>query len=969
MAGARKYRFALGVVGVVGSAVFVYLAVRRLDFAATKQVWRDATPLPWVAFGVLSYVAGHLVRGLRLRTLIRKEATLPWLTATNVVVIGYASNNVFPARLGELVRAGVLVERTGMPMGEALTITFIERLLDGLAILLLLLGSIFFITPTPSIMDLARVGSLVFGGALATVLVGVLAPNALLGLASTLSAPLGAKRRDAVLRITTHVINGGSCLRNVRTATVVSLLSVLVWILEAGLFACILPAFAMPIRFSVGSLAMSVTNLGILVPSTPGYVGPFHFFCSRALESQGTASATALGYAVLVHIAFYVPITLWGAIAMLRYGVEVGATAAAARSARSAPTEQDVEGVPVHFIAHVEPARPISDVSELSIALAETLLPPCPTETLRDVARFMDGQVGALPPRLRTMFHLGMTFFRAMVRLRYVSSFCALPLARRRAIVEAWAFGRFALLRQLFRPVRSVVLLAYYERADVAQTLGPSLKVVEEQRAPPDPIDVLVIGSGAGGAVTAHELASAGRGVVVLEEGSKHEVGDYGQGSVVAMEQLYRRRGMTPIIGRVPIGYVEGACLGGSTEINSGFWHRTPREVLLRYKSQFDLADASPDELAPHFEWAEKQLHVGLHGAPWPKSTAVFSRGIEAMGWAAQEVPRAAQGCVNTNQCAAGCPKGAKQGMSREILPRAKERGARILTRCRARLLLTRARRVTGVLAELEREPGKREMVRFDAEHVFVCAGPTETPALLRRSGIKYHVGDTLRIHPMLKVVARFPERIDAQESVLPLLQVKEFWPEMSMGGGFFTPGHLAMMLSDNWLETREQMKGYRNMAAYYVAVRGTGNGSVRPSLLGDTGTHLRYDVSEEDLIHLSKGLARLATLLLAAGATEVYPTVQGVPIIRTELEAIRWLDERLPRAGLSLTTVHAFSSCPIGERIDRCAANSFGKVHRCDNLYVGDASMVPDSPGVNPQGTVMALARRNALHFSEARS
>jgi choline dehydrogenase-like flavoprotein len=129
----------------------------------------------------------------------------------------------------------------------------------------------------------------------------------------------------------------------------------------------------------------------------------------------------------------------------------------------------------------------------------------------------------------------------------------------------------------------------------------------------------------------------------------------------------------------------------------------------------------------------------------------------------------------------------------------------------------------------------------------------------------------------------------------------------------------------------------------------------------------LRYELSDEDGINLSKGLARLATLLLAAGAERVHPTVQGLSTIRSEVEAIRWLDERLPLSALSLTTVHAFSSCPIGERRDRCAADSFGKVHGYRNLYVNDASMLPDSPGVNPQGSVMALARRNAIHFKES--
>ena len=479
-----------------------------------------------------------------------------------------------------------------------------------------------------------------------------------------------------------------------------------------------------------------------------------------------------------------------------------------------------------------------------------------------------------------------------------------------------------------------------------------------------DRAQVVVIGSGAGGAVTALELALAGLDVVVLEEGKRHELDAYGKSSAESMRELYRRRGMTPIQGRVPLGYVEGACFGGSTEVNVGFWHRTPREVLGRWKAQFDLAEASPEALEPHFEWAEQITGVALHGAAWPKSTEVFARGAKAMGWTAQEVPRMARACQETNRCAAGCPKGAKQGMSRAIWPQAEQAGARVLTGCRALQLVFEGRHVTGVLAEVALEDGARELVCVDADYVFVCAGPSETPALLRRSGVKFHVGESLRVHPMLKVAARFPETLDAHQSVLPLLQVKEISPETTLGGAFFTPGHLAMLLSDNWRENARQMERQRNMAAYYVAVRGTGRGSVRPSVFGDGATLLHYDVSDANLRSLSQGLARLASLLLAAGAEEVFPTVHGLTSIRTEAEATRWLDESLPARSASLTTVHAFSSCPIGERSDRCAADSFGKLLRRENLYVNDASMLPDSPGVNPQGSVMAVARRNVLHF-----
>ena len=482
-------------------------------------------------------------------------------------------------------------------------------------------------------------------------------------------------------------------------------------------------------------------------------------------------------------------------------------------------------------------------------------------------------------------------------------------------------------------------------------------------------VQVLIVGSGAGGATTAQVLAAAGYDVLVVEDGAKNPITAYGQDAPDAMRLLYRRRGMTPISGRVPMGFVEGRCLGGSTEINSGFWHRLRPDVALGWRARYDLADCDADDLNEHFQWAEERLGVGPFAGKWPASTKVFARGIERMGWSYQEVPRTAPGCQQNNTCAYGCPTQAKQGMTQSLIPAAEAAGARFLTDCRVKLLLTKRRRVTGVLAEFRGADGNRGLARIEAEHVFACAGPTQSPVLLRSSGIKYHVGDTLRLHPMLKVVAKFPERLDAHRSVMPLLQVREFWPEISMGGSFLTPGHLAMSLNENGPELEEQMDYFRQMASFYVGIKGSGRGSVRPSRFGRGSASIRYQLSREDLRHLSVGLARLAMVLLAAGAETVFPGVHGLPQISTRVEAARWLDELLPASSVALTTVHAFSSCPIGERLDRTAADSFGKIHRYDNLYINDASMLPSSPGVNPQGTVMALARRNAQHFAAAQS
>lgn len=474
---------------------------------------------------------------------------------------------------------------------------------------------------------------------------------------------------------------------------------------------------------------------------------------------------------------------------------------------------------------------------------------------------------------------------------------------------------------------------------------------------------VIVIGSGAGGAVTALALAERGFEVLVLEEGPRVGLEAYGGDPASAMARLYRRRGMTPLLGRVPIAFVEGALVGGSTEVNSGFWSRTPPETVLRWRAHFQLAEASSENLVPHFEWAERLLGVADHAAPWPINTTLFSRGAKAMGWTAQEIPRAAPDCAHSNTCASGCARGAKQGVSRTLLPNAETAGARILSGHRALLILRKGRRAIGVLCERRHPDGTAEIVRIEADHVFVCGGPTQTPTLLRKSGIKLHVGDSFQIHPMLKVVARFPQVVDAHRSVLPLVQVREFAPDMALGGAFFTPGHLALVLGENG--GLQHIDELRHLAMYYVAVRGTGDGWVRPSRFGDH-TSLRYRLSQEDIRGLGVGLARLSMLLFAAGATELLPSVSGVPPLHRAAEVAPWLAQPPAAHSLNLTTVHAFSSCPIGERRDRCAADSFGKLFATDNVYVNDASMLPDSPGVNPQASIMALARRNALAFAE---
>ena len=473
-------------------------------------------------------------------------------------------------------------------------------------------------------------------------------------------------------------------------------------------------------------------------------------------------------------------------------------------------------------------------------------------------------------------------------------------------------------------------------------------------------VEILILGSGAGGAVTATALAEAGHEVLILEEGPNADTARIASNSTDAISLLYRNGGMTPILGRQSIAFVEGRCVGGSTEINSGFWHRLPEDSYYRWKADELLADFTPEMMEPYFERLESDLSVSrMRPEQIPKSSRIFRDGIERLDWSYVEVPRCQRD--GGSQFAPG----AKQSMQRTYIPRALAAGARLLADCKATKLLHENGRVRGVQVTQGTNGGRR---RFEvrADTVFLCCGAIQTPALLRRSGIKKNVGNNLCIHPMIKAAALFDEEVEAHEAALPVYQVKEFWPTITIGGAVFTPGFLAMVLSDSWKAYQHAMHDWPRMALYYAATRSMGRGSIRAIRGLEDGVVIRYQPSDADERNLSIGLGRLGELLFAAGAKAVYPSLTGAPILRSVEQCRGLLKQPLPMASMGLTNVHAFSTCPMGENPDVCATNSYGKVHGFRNLYINDASLIPDAPGVNPQGTTMAIAFRNSEHFME---
>lgn len=460
----------------------------------------------------------------------------------------------------------------------------------------------------------------------------------------------------------------------------------------------------------------------------------------------------------------------------------------------------------------------------------------------------------------------------------------------------------------------------------------------------------MVIGSGAGGAPTAALCAEAGLDVVVVEEGEAVASGDVVPFSLDQMDRQYRAGGVTVALGRPSIAYTEGCCVGGGTEVNSGLYRRPPEEVLDRWRTEFAIDAFAPADVYAVCDEVEHELSVQtLPGPPIPASAAL-ARGAARLGWATDEIPRW------MTYRGTDVASGRRQSMSVTYLPRAWRAGARLLAGHRAERIGRSGRAIDVLLRD---RAGTPLTVRCGA--VFVCGGAIQTPALLQRSGWRHRIGRHLAVHPTVKLAARFAEPVNVPDDV-PVHQVKEFAPDLSFGGSASGPGLVALALGDRWERFGPAVTDWERIAVYYAAITSEGRGRVT-AVPGWRDPLVTYRLTARDRALLGRGLTRLALVLLEAGATDVFASYRGAPPVRARRD-LGALAARFSAARASVMTVHLCSTAPMGGDPRRSATDSFGALRGAPGVYVNDASLLPDAPGVNPQASVMAVAIRNARHF-----
>jgi len=585
------------------------------------------------------------------------------------------------------------------------------------------------------------------------------------------------------------------------------------------------------------------------------------------------------------------------------------------------------------------------------------------------VARFL----GSVSPRVLTRLKLGL---RAFEWLPFPWRFSRLDPAAQEDFLEKLEGSRFSLHHDLLLMAKLFSTLGYAVTPEVQERIGFEIRCATADGSLPEPAgtlgdteppgegeecDVVIVGSGAGGAVAAATLAEAGLDVIVLEAGAHYNRDSYPGDHLDAIAELYRDGGLTIAEGRPPIPVPVARVVGGTTVINSGTCFRAPEPVLADWQQRFGISWAG--EMDADYAEAEETLHVKqLDPETMGRNGQLAMEGAAAIGASGAPIHRNAGNCTQCSSCPFGCEIDAKRGMHVSYLPRAVAAGARIRAGVEVDRILIEGGRAVGVSGSTRGGAGsKRRSFTVRARRAVIAAGGSfGTPELLLRSGLGgRQVGRNFHIHPACWVGARYGEEVRGWDGVMQSYYVDEWEHTGILLEATFTP----LAFGGAWLlgagESHQRaMLDFGHVGSIGVHLCDESSGRVG---LGPEGSlRASYKLLKSDAEKLSFGIARAAEVHFAAGATEVYPNIARVGVLKpgdlAEFEAASFKPSEL-----RLEAFHPMGTARISadERGGVCAID--GSVHGTRDLYVADASLFPTSVGVNPMMTVIAFAKQVA--------
>ncbi|RFP15133.1 GMC family oxidoreductase [Duganella sp. BJB488] len=495
--------------------------------------------------------------------------------------------------------------------------------------------------------------------------------------------------------------------------------------------------------------------------------------------------------------------------------------------------------------------------------------------------------------------------------------------------------------------------------------------------------DVVIVGSGAGGGVSAEILALSGLRVLIVEEGALRSSSDFNMKEAEAYPQLYQESAARKTRDK-GINILQGRTVGGSTTVNWTSSFRTPDITLAYWNKQYGLKDYTPEQLAPWFGMMEQRLNVMDWPAAPNENNDLLRRGAAKLGIPTALIRRNVNGCWNLGYCGMGCPTNAKQSMLVTTIPSALTQGATLLTRARAERFVIRGDKVAqldcvALDASGHAPTGRRITLR--ARHYIAAGGAINTPALLLRSGAPDPhglLGKRTFLHPVVISAGTFAQRVDGYAGAPQTVYSDHFLHNAPIDGpmGYkleVPPLHpllLATTVAGFGAQHAAEMAQFPHKQVILALLRdgfhaGAPGGSV--ALDGAGAPVLDYPIGDFIWDGARRALLTMAEIQFAAGATDVSPVHESAPRYTS------WAQARDGIAALPLkllatrvVSAHVMGGCAMAGDERQGVAGADGRYRGLANLSVHDGSLFPTSIGANPQLSIYGIVARLASELAQ---
>lgn len=317
--------------GLAIGAMFFYLAVRRVNFDQALAALAQ-TNYWLVGLSAVVMMAAHLLRAMRWRYLLAPVKVLNTRSLFSALLIGYAANSFVPAHLGEFLRAFVVGKKHGIPASAAFGSIVIERVVDVVS-LIAAMALVLVVHPFPDWVTTSGLLMLAAALALCVILFGCKRFEAqTAALVRLCVKPLPERIGSRLEALAINFLHGIVPLKSAAHYAFAAVLSVAIWLCYAAVYYICLAAFnlvnAYGLAWYVGLVVLVFTTISVVVPSTPGYVGTFHYLCQLALVMFGVSVSEALSFAVIAHLVGILPVAIIGLVCAHCEGVAIYRTMA-----------------------------------------------------------------------------------------------------------------------------------------------------------------------------------------------------------------------------------------------------------------------------------------------------------------------------------------------------------------------------------------------------------------------------------------------------------------------------------------------------------------------------------------------------------------------------------------------------------------------------------------------------------------